>query len=207
MTLDCGHFLEWQIRHMSYFLFPLRFRYELELFFFRTNISVSVFLHSCPIYFDRHYLLIILISAAVELRYLAGTLDLVPPGACCAPIWAPRRRWRRLIDWTMADAEDDHELDSFRRRLDGRGRRPHLCLDQASFWPHLGLAFGLIWTSSRPHLDLITASFGPHHGLIWTSPRTHLGLIPASFQPHFNLITFVIICSWFRCSFSFSFSD
>ena len=96
---------------------------------------------------------------------------------------------------------------SFRRRLDGRGRRPHLCLDQALFWPHLGLAFGLIWTSSRPHLDLITASFGPHHGLIWTSPRTHLGLIPASFQPHFNLITFVIICSWFRCSFSFSFSD
>ena len=175
MTLDCGHFLEWQILHLSYFLFPLRFRYELKLF--HTNSSVSVFLHSCPIYFDRHYLLIILISAAVELRYLAGTLDLVPPGACCASIWAPRRRWRRLIDWTMADAEDDHELDSFRRRLEGRWRRPH---------------HGLIWTSSRTHLDLITDSFGPR-----------LGLIPASFQPH----CFVILCSWLWCSFSYSFSD
>ena len=199
MTLDCGHFLEWQIRHMSYFLFPLRFRYELELFFFRTNISVSVFLHSCPIYFDRHYLLIILISAAVELRYLAGTLDLVPPGACCASIWAPRRRWRRLIDWTMADAEDDHEL-----LISTETRRT---LKTAPSRPRSGPALASFGTRFWPHLDLITASFGPHHGLIWTSPRTHLGLIPASFQPHFNLITFVIICSWFRCSFSFSFSD
>ena len=105
-----------------------------------------------------------LLSAA-ELRYLAGTLDLVPPGACCASIWAPRRRWRRLIEWTMA------------RLISTEIRRTQ---KTAPSRPRSGPVLASFGTRFWPHLDLITDSFGPHHGLIWASSGPHSSLISAS---------------------------